>query len=804
MSAPRIESITVQGFRAFGTQPQTLILNSNIAAVLGPNSQGKTSLAEAFEFLLTGKIVRRELTAGSHAEFANALRNAHLGADDPVYVEALITAFDGTEHTVRRTLTADYTKRDTCTSTLKIDGEAADQTGIAALGIVLSQPPLEAPVLAQHTLGYLFSAHPKERATYFKALLEVTDLEEFRNQTANLEDYLAPLDDPAIAKLEACSAAPEVSAALGMLGTSVPTEAELAGAFEVGARGLIEGAGRTVPEDPGARIAEIEIVLANRRGKTFPIQGFGKEEPANWRAPSEEVWGSLETYFAEWAKVDEETRRLTALFRAALKIPTVAELNAPEDCPLCGTEEALTPERVAFIRSRVADTEGFQQAETAAARTLRLLESTARNSAGLPETTLPQFLHWGRADRGEAGFTTHRIRTLLGDDAADLLPPWVKAIRALLRAATRLGEAAEHALGLTTAATADPSTLEELEPLKGAFQLLGETQGALVAAYKAYAVAEHALLESLNAVLDAESKTTGWQDFIDLARDPRSLHNALIERHARETVQRELQRAVGEIDKAKETVLDDKFTALSDGVQKWWDLLRPDEPTFFAGLGPRPDTRRTIDLKAGLSAKPDRSAPKIRDVIAVFSLSQLHCLGLALFLARAEREGAGFVVLDDPILSSNDDYSVHFKTSMLTQLLALPVQVILLTQDQTIWRDLENLYRHVGISMSQVFIENPAEGVVVRNTSDELLGIIASAEVLTRGGHPKLPKQAGEHLRDAGERFCKELLVQDRHTKGEATAALSDYEGKALEWLCPQVEPLLTQDPAPSRQTPRV
>lgn len=40
------------------------------------------------------------------------------------------------------------------------------------------------------------------------------------------------------------------------------------------------------------------------------------------------------------------------------------------------------------------------------------------------------------------------------------------------------------------------------------------------------------------------------------------------------------------------------------------------------------------------------------------------------------------------------------------------------------------------------------------------------------------------------------MLVNDRRSQGDISASLSDYDGKPLEWLCPRVEPLLTQDPA--------
>src|SRR5688572_27232345 len=155
---PRINCLEVQGFRAFGPDVQKLDFSSPIAVVWAPNSQGKTSLAEAFEFLLTGSIVRRELSASTQDEFADSLRNAHLPDTTPVYVAAEIIGSDGKPHQLKRTLKEDYGKKSSCVSILEIDGAPAGPTQLAALGLVLSQPPLAAPILMQHTLGYLFSA----------------------------------------------------------------------------------------------------------------------------------------------------------------------------------------------------------------------------------------------------------------------------------------------------------------------------------------------------------------------------------------------------------------------------------------------------------------------------------------------------------------------------------------------------------------------------------------------------------------------------------------------------------------------
>ena len=77
-----------------------------------------------------------------------------------------------------------------------------------------------------------------------------------------------------------------------------------------------------------------------------------------------------------------------------------------------------------------------------------------------------------------------------------------------------------------------------------------------------------------------------------------------------------------------------------------------------------------------------------------------------------------------------------------------------------------------------------------------MLAKINRAKSLARGGHPDSRKECGIHLRDAGELFCKEMLVKDRRVKGDTPASLTDYDGKTLEWLAPRVEPRLDRDPS--------
>jgi hypothetical protein len=260
--------------------------------------------------------------ASSQDEFADCLRNAHIPATADVFISAQITAIDGTNHEIKRVLTTDYSKKQECTSRLELDGAGAAEADLLRLGFVLSQPPLQAPVLAQHTLGHIFSVRPQDRATYFKALLEVTDLDNLRNQIAALDTELAAPADDFLTKFDKCLGVPLLTSILTL--RTMPDRAGLAAKLDQCATTLLTSAGTTVPASSVERFAALSDLLVDLRSKAFPVKAFERKPLAGWNAPAEDIWTQLETYLAERAKVDEQTRQLTALFKEALNLPIVA------------------------------------------------------------------------------------------------------------------------------------------------------------------------------------------------------------------------------------------------------------------------------------------------------------------------------------------------------------------------------------------------------------------------------------------------------------------------------------------------
>ncbi len=791
MSLPmaRLNWVEIQGFRAFGRELQRVDLPSCVSVLWGPNSQGKTSFAEALEFLLTGTIVRRELLASSQDEFADSLRNAHMAPTASVVVEAEVLGCDGLSHRVKRTLHGDYAKKAPCTSVLEIDGSPVTQEALSTLGIVLSQPPMAAPILMQHTLGYLFTAKPQERSLYFKALLEVGDLDTVRSKIAEREAALTAPESDQLSKLRKCAALPALAPFLQSLLEIKSTAPRVDVVLSNAATALLTAANIDVPITQPERLRSLADLLAAKRSRTFPLQYFDAKALPPWRAPDEKTWSAVEGFIAQSKKIDEQARRLSALFTELLKIPAVAGIDSPMTCPVCETPASLTLERVERIRMELKASLTFRQAEAAAQNALRTIETSVQALSQSVRDACPRFLEAAGRARKNAGFSLTRIRSLHGDK--DSIAAWLNHVKRIARSRTATLRA------IARAATAVKQQLADLRSSCGLtelHELIAGIDGCWAGfeqAQRSHVAAATPLRDALAGTIDAQSETAGWQDFLDVAGDEAALRDELISFRAREAVKKEFGKALKQIDKAKEQVLNGKFADLSEEIQGWWDRLRPEEPVFFSGVMPRAQAQRTIDFKASLAAGTDRQNVKIRDAIAVFSYSQMHCLGLAAFLARAMREQCGFIVLDDPILSSDEDHRVHFIHDGIKKLTDAGHQVIILTQDQDTSRDLAELYAHQEINCFEILMLDPARGTEIKSTSDSLPAMLARARPFIRNVDPGIRKEAASRLRDAAERFCKEVLVNQERKNGNLTACLTDYGGKNLGQLIPLVEPFL-------------
>lgn len=776
----QLEWIEVQGFRAFG-EAQRLELGTQLAVIWGPNSQGKTSLAEAFEFLLTGTIVRRELMASSQDEFADALRNAHLPAELSVFVQAGFRSQNGSAHEVKRTLLRDFEKKAACESRLEIDGVPATEADLHKVGIVLSLPPMAAPILMQHTLGYLFSAKPQERSSYFKALLEVSDLDTLRTEVEFATGSVGPPSFVKQRELEAVEREQLLGDVVHRMRTKRIPSIEVDAAFATAARKLLTDAGLQPVERSDLLRGQLSALLASKQSKAFPLHELTRPS-LGASVISNFDWQSLRTFATKDHRARTDIERLSNLFTELLHLPLIQGGTTPVDCPVCETKDALTPERLATIRAALEQSAEHRRVIEGAKAALVALKERLRQEYRLA-TSVRTARPW--ATRRTSGFTTRRMLEILPGDPKRLIRTWLHRTLQAVRVQRRYLRAVE-VLGKSVPDSPFVDPPFDVNATATKLQAVNALREELTPALDALGVAEQALRQDLAAAISSSTKTAGWAELLTLWEHQSALEEYCAEARATDTLCKERDVALREIDRAKEAILGTKFTALSGSIKEWWDLLRPGHPTAFENVGMRPKAQRAIDFKAGLYLDENKTDPKIRDVVSVFSFSQLHCLGLAAFLARTVKDGCRLLVLDDPIMSSDEDHSAHFIDSVVEKLLDLGVQVVVLTQDHDLRTSLNERYGHLDVACFQVALSKPAVGAEVVKTSDALAAMLLRVQPLLGSQHEETRRTAARDLRRAAERFCKEVLVRQERDAGNKTAMLADFDGN-LGDLIPRI-----------------
>lgn len=783
----RIKSLAVQGFRAFGLDSQRMDLEHDLAVIWAANSQGKSSIAEAVEFLLTGTISRRALHGGARAEFEGCLRNVHLDQESPVFVEATFEGPTKGERILRRELVDDFTANRDCTTRLVLDGEEIG--GVDALGIPLSEPPLRAPVLMQHSLRYPLAASPKDRAKYLKAVLDLTDLDEVRNRIKGLGRDIDDLETPTLQLLARCRTHDNLADHLEPLAAGAPNReaVELCLMKTMASVMFPHSTESDEPTFDEVRTAFLEE-LETRQAETFPTTDL--DATADLPAAPDPELDVLSEHADAIAGVQRDVHRLHKLFEAVLDLPETGDAEEPVQCPVCGTEDAFTPERRDALQRTLETAGESRKAKSKARQVLQELDNQLRQYGQAVGRSLPPAASWGDERERELDET---VTDLLED--ADLWLDTRERIQALRSAQEELRPELEQARDTVQEALTDvtrdqPANTSQIET---ALNDVRTSHARLAEHLKDYLEVADALREFLAEPVRLRSETAGWPELAELSSSVTKLLRNFRERHTRELLRNELKDAVDRIDDARARVLDQKLADLSDEIQAWWDRLRPDEPIDFGGLGRRGTGQRFIDLRAQLTATAGEAGVN-RHAAGVLSDSQLNALGLCAFLARTIREGGDFVILDDPVPASDEEHRATFTAHVVDALVdEHDLQLIVTTHDSALDRMLRDRYEFLPIQGFQILLEDPAAGAAIEPTKDTFEAMLAHARRLTQNRTESIRANGATGLRRTAERFCKEALVAAKRDEG-VDCSIVDFD-EPLGRLVRKLEPYI-KDPS--------
>lgn len=766
----RLVSVEVRGFRAFGTEPTQFDFDVPIAVVHAGNSQGKTSLAEALEFLISGRSSRRDLLGGAKAEYHDSLRNAHMpDGNECVYVEAVVRTEDGETHQVRRELVCDFGPGVECDSRLFIDGNPA--VDLASVGMPLADPPVRAPVLLQHILRHVLSTEPKQRVGYFKALLSLTDLDVLREHVAATRGTLER-EPPgsSLTLLDALDTTP--AAAAGATLKSLAATIDVAAGLARRADAALLDAGAATLGSRAATLQElaetVEMTVAAQAERAFPLGAFA----VKGAIPSTPAPPGTEAYETTLGAADEAAARLAPVLTAVLAVDEYASLNHAVDCPVCGTDSALTPDRMAALREQLGLTRAV---DTAAGATTRLVNDSrhvldvALRSAG---DLVPTAATWPDEQMTAA---TAQLRELGVDPAvAFAAREGAQQIATAVATVLTAGAAVRDQLDRVTEAV---SARHGLPGTDAAYADLDAAMNELGASVTRHSTRFVKLRTAVEPVIRERVTTSGLRELADLLGRRDQLVDDLAAESSRRRIVKRLRAAERVLREAVGRVLDDRFLTMSGAIGDWWASIRPEELVGFGGVKRRAGGERFVNLIAALRADPAGQVIE-RDALGVYSDSQLNALGLSIFLARAELLGTPLVVLDDPIPGSDPEHRLTFVQNTLGRLLDAGIQVVLTTFDGKLadWAQSNHDWR--GLVAYELTLNDRMAGTEATQTSDTFSRLLLEAEENLNAPSARGRRAACGSYRAAAERLAKQIIATGRTKEGHP-CSVGDVEAEA-------------------------
>jgi hypothetical protein len=168
----KIKSLTIQGFRGFNEE-RTIDFHDCLTLIYGPNSYGKTSISEAFEWLLYGATSKVE-KADSIEEYRGSYRNRHFPEALTPFVKVAFVE-DRNEIEFRGELGEGET------TTRFVNGQ-----GVESWPLELDLSKVPKPFVLQHALQYLLLTRPDERFRGFAQLLGLEELDHIQRNIVSL------------------------------------------------------------------------------------------------------------------------------------------------------------------------------------------------------------------------------------------------------------------------------------------------------------------------------------------------------------------------------------------------------------------------------------------------------------------------------------------------------------------------------------------------------------------------------------------------------------------------------------------
>jgi DNA repair exonuclease SbcCD ATPase subunit len=667
----KIKAITIRGFRGFNEEREIQI-DDRLTLVSAVNSYGKTSISEAFEWLLYGETSKVE-KADWKEEYKGSYRNCHLPSTVNPRVK-LVLEENGTENTLEAELVGEDIQR-------KVNGSPVPQWPFSG---TVSQMPNK-PFILQHALKNLLLAKPVDRFNDFARLMGFEELGDLRKEIVSLCTQFHPPQQVAqlVSAIDALQARIQSQTAFAQIGKEIKKGTKgLKKAYEL----INKECTTRVPRGtaPNSVLPQLLRIRSDAVGKIFE----GSVALGAYSAQDQAADTTDETVLVNGISEDL-TKKYSALIalKAQRSISDLASFYdlgikllgpAVKTCPFCMQE--ITPEQRDHIAEKHSEIQKQSQAVADLGKYAIEVQQNIRNLQSRLSVYCGRNL--GRcAALMSVEPSLPEIEKLLASKHGVQRDHIKTRLEVIKGAKTKCDET------LAAAALALASLLESIQRSTEGLELLKLAGKGIVEAVSAVREYRHTLEEGeqelteandvLKHELDSLAGTQEVSILIDLLEKRRELEKRFQIAEVIDSLKDLRGKTEDFVGKRMLDAISGDFTG---EVMDWYKKIRTtgDPDVHFAGFDmKKAASGNRVQIKAQSYGRDLVSA------VSSLSESKLNALGLCISIAinLKTQTPFRFLIIDDPIQSWDAEHETKF-IDVIRELVKSGKQIVLLSHNQ--------------------------------------------------------------------------------------------------------------------------
>jgi hypothetical protein len=706
----RLKSIEPHYFRGFREVLEPINVDANLVVFEGRNSSGKTSLAEALEWLFTGRLSRREChDLGSARELKNCITNEFRPEGNQTWVEAAFLTNRGgkiEQFSLRRVLKADYgtSIESKCDSVLVKNGiELTTLEESNELDQLFASEP---PLLMQHTLRDFVQRNPRERRMYFERLLKLDELTSLIGKAVigpvRIKDFNSPSGNMVLKEFLVLEELLKIDSSKKACNQLYQRkEGDLSTRVK---EALIKVARLEVPEvtKEVQDFNDIRVVFQQEqekaKQKTFPL--LAKLRPRRVLEEQTDVNHSLQVnnIFKEireaWTvynsarsaalTVGKEQMVISNILSQLVENGLVQTGENDQSCPLCEYKDKNT-----LTEARVREILKWMPIQEAEKSTRKVLQGKFDKLSGLAAQIIndwddflprvPTDKEWNDALQG------------VGEDLKSV----VAELRNLRNQESIIfGTSLTYMRGIIKNLQPFPDDATKCEDYLAEFSKAVKELDKVSLTVREYREVVLKVEAATSAVARVDPKYRVREMWLVCSENYTGLVDDLNWELSKKSAQSDLETIREALIEYRKHFLETRRLSFNDGIRTVWAALRADQYSSFSQLYiPEPRGKGfpvEIEVKALLD---DGDNKKEVDALRVFSESQVNALGIAAFITRSKLLGHRILIFDDPVQSMDEEHFKTFANDVLNHILAEGFQVIVLTHNDTFAKDVSYYHR---------------------------------------------------------------------------------------------------------------